>query len=182
MLIPIIDVWVLTDVTIKSSIAKKVQQIDGLFLKIYNQYSFSYKCWNFCANWLIWIVVIKENKRGFFSEHSVYWSCASVCLSVPHRHISTLLHGPGCNLGNGTGASCAILGGIAIGVQVSLLWQHSAKCEMSASACTRSMPCYVHCESKKGATLTMAITLSILGDFENSFTAAKSSKFPTKQY
>jgi len=41
------------------------------FLNIYNQYSLSYKCWNFCANWLIWLQVIKENKWGFFSEHSV---------------------------------------------------------------------------------------------------------------
>ena len=33
---------------------------------------------------------------------------------------------------------------------------------------------------KKGVTLTMAITLSVPGDLQNSFTAAKSSKFPTK--
>jgi len=33
---------------------------------------------------------------------------------------------------------------------------------------------------KKGATLTMAITLSVLDHLQNSFTAAKSSKFPTK--
>ena len=38
----------------------------------------------------------------------------------------------------------------------------------------------IHRESKKGATLTMAITLSVLGHLQNSFTAAKSSKFPTK--
>ena len=48
-------------------------------------------------------------------------------------------------------------------------------------------PCYrrAHCESKKGATLTMDITLSILDRFAkffHSFTAAKSSKFPTKPY
>jgi len=36
--------------------------------------------------------------------------------------------------------SCALLGGFAIGARVSLLWQHSAEREMSASACTRSMP------------------------------------------
>ena len=34
-------------------------------------YSFSYKGWNFCTNWLMWLEVTKENKRGFFSEHSV---------------------------------------------------------------------------------------------------------------
>jgi len=40
----------------------------------------------------------------------------------------------------GVASSCALLGGFAIGAQVSLLRQHSAKCEMSATACTRSMP------------------------------------------
>jgi len=41
-------------------------------LNIYNQYSFSYKCWNLCANRLIWLDVIKENtRRCSFSEHSV---------------------------------------------------------------------------------------------------------------
>ena len=38
----------------------------------------------------------------------------------------------------------------------------------------------IHRESKKGATLTMAITLSILDRFAKFFTAANSSKFPTK--
>ena len=38
----------------------------------------------------------------------------------------------------------------------------------------------LHREAKKGAILTMAITLSILGGLQNSFTAAMSSKFPTK--
>ena len=36
----------------------------------------------------------------------------------------------------GVPSSCALLGGFVI----SLLWQYSAECEMSASACTRSMP------------------------------------------
>jgi len=34
VLIPLTDVWVLTDVTIMSSTAKNLKQIDGLFLKI----------------------------------------------------------------------------------------------------------------------------------------------------
>ena len=47
----------------------------------------------------------------------------------------------------------------------------------------RAGPLQLHRDSKKGATLTMAITLSIfLIDLQNSFTAAKSSKFPTKPY
>jgi len=37
-------------------------------------------------------------------------------------------------------SSCALLGGFAIGARVSLLRQHSAEREMSASALTRYMP------------------------------------------
>jgi len=40
----------------------------------------------------------------------------------------------------GVPSSCALLGGFANGARVSLLWQHSAKCKMSAIACIRSMP------------------------------------------
>ena len=65
--------------------------------------------------------------------------CLSLCLSVPRR-ISTLLHGPGCNLGEWYGMSRALLGGFAIGARVSLLRQHSAEREMSASACTCCVP------------------------------------------
>jgi len=36
--------------------------------------------------------------------------------------------------------SCALLGRFAIGARVSLLLQHSTRREMSASACTRSVP------------------------------------------
>jgi len=76
-----------------------------------------------------------------------------ICLSISHR-IPTLLHGPGCNLGEwyGVASSCALLCAFAIGARVSLLWQHtrklialyianaySAEREMPATACTRSM-------------------------------------------
>jgi len=68
--------------------------------------------------------------------------CVCICLSVPRR-IPTLLHGPGCKLGNGmvgVSSSCAVLGRFAIGARVSLLWHHSTECKMSASACTHSVP------------------------------------------
>jgi len=39
--------------------------------------------------------------------------------------------------------SCALLGGFAIGARVSMLWQHSGEREMSASACTHSMPALI---------------------------------------
>jgi len=73
--------------------------------------------------------------------------CVSVCLSVPRR-IPALLNGRGCNLGNGRRCPvryCALFGGFSIGARVSLLWQHSAEREMSASACTRFMAgCELH--------------------------------------
>ena len=47
-----------------------------------------------------------------------------VCLSVSRR-MPTLLHGPGCNLGNvGRAPSCALLGGFAIDARVSLLYDN----------------------------------------------------------
>jgi len=49
--------------------------------------------------------------------------CGHTRLSVRGR-MPTLLHGPGCNLGEGMPPSCALLGGCAIGAQVALLWQH----------------------------------------------------------
>jgi len=66
----------------------------------------------------------------------MYIDHGRLCLSVPRR-IPTLLHGPGCNLGNGrVPSSCALFGGFAIGARVSLLLQHSAERGMSASACS----------------------------------------------
>ena len=61
-----------------------------------------------------------------------------MCLSVP-RHIPTLLHGPECNLGNGEFWFCTI-GRICNRCTDFVAIQHSAEREMSASACTRSMP------------------------------------------
>jgi len=55
--------------------------------------------------------------------------CVSVglclCLSVRGR-MPTLLHGPGCNLGEWQGMPPALLGGFAIRTRVALLWQHIA--------------------------------------------------------
>jgi len=50
-----------------------------------------------------------------------------VCLTARGRR-PTVLHGPGCNLGEwyGMPPSCALLGGFAIGAWVALLWQHNA--------------------------------------------------------
>jgi len=79
--------------------------------------------------------------------------CVSVCT---FRRIPTLLHGPGCKLGNGKG--CPVVVHYWADLQsvhgfrcydnvhaykfIALYTAntHSAKREMSASACTRSMP------------------------------------------
>jgi len=85
---------------------------------------------------------------------NVYWSlssvrvcvcvcvCACVCLCVcvciaAFSHYYTY---PDVTWGMvGVPSSCALMGGFAIGERGSLLWQHSAEREMSASACTPSM-------------------------------------------
>ena len=83
--------------------------------------------------------------------------CLCICLSLtafPHYCMDPEVIGEMV----GVPSSCALLGGFAIGARVSLLWQHTlctlialctsnecgAEREMSASACTRSMPsCYI---------------------------------------
>jgi len=64
---------------------------------------------------------------------NVYWSCASVCLSLatfPHYCMD-----PDVTWGNSRVPwDYALFGRFAISARVSLLWQHSVECEMSASA------------------------------------------------
>jgi len=74
------------------------------------------------------IVSIYCISRESQTTWNVLWSRASVCVSVRGR-MPTLLHGPGCNLGEwyrGCLPSCALLGGFAISARVALLWQHNA--------------------------------------------------------
>ena len=59
-----------------------------------------------------------------------------VCLSLPRR-IPTLLHGLGCNLGKGRGCPLAVHYWAVHGFRC---YDNSAEREMSASACTCSMP------------------------------------------
>jgi len=62
-----------------------------------------------------------------------------MCVGYVPRRIPTLLHGPGCNLGEWLGVppSCALLGGFAIDAYDSVA--ANAKCQR-VHACTRSMP------------------------------------------
>jgi len=65
---------------------------------------------------------VNDRKYGFL----MYIQVIVTLHFVPGRmrHIPTLLHGPGCKLGDGrVSSSCALLGGFAIGARVSLLWR-----------------------------------------------------------
>jgi len=91
----------------------------------------------FCTCWMI-AFRMSRRRREVYSGHGRLWVCLCVCPS-PHAHTTAR---PGCNLGNGRGCPLVVhycVGRFAIGARVSLLWQHSAEREMSASACTRSM-------------------------------------------
>ena len=60
---------------------------------------------------------MSRRRREMYSGHGR--------LSVRGR-MPTLLHGPGCNLGEwyGVPPSCALQGGFAIGARVALLWRN----------------------------------------------------------
>jgi len=111
--------------------ADVISSICSLFIELshYGQTLLtSYKLVTFC---------MRRSRGERYSGHGRPY----VCLSVP-RHVPTLLHGPGCKLGEWyVVPCCALLGGFAIGARTSRLWQqHSAEQEMSSSACTRSVP------------------------------------------
>ena len=69
---------------------------------------------------------------------NVLWSRASVCVCVSVRGcMPTLLHGPGCNLGElqGMSPSCAVLGGFAISALVALLWRNVSEYMLVLALC-----------------------------------------------
>jgi len=85
------------------------------------------------ANLLLTLVIIFRREMYIGRAHMC------VCVCVPRR-IPTLLHGPGCKLGNGRGCPqlCTIRR-----ICNRCTWEHSGEREMSAStlhACTRRMP------------------------------------------
>jgi len=89
--------------------------------------------------WTVCLVTFRM--RHSWSKMCIGHGHLCVCLSVFHR-IPTLLHGPGCNLGEwyGVPCSCALLGRFAIDAQVLLLWQYSAERKMSECACVWLWP------------------------------------------
>jgi len=62
---------------------------------------------------------VSRRPREMYCGHARLCVCLCVCLSVRAR-MPTLLHGPGCNLGEWSAMppSCALLGGFAIGARV----------------------------------------------------------------
>jgi len=97
--------------------------------------------WNTCVSVVKLPVItfrVSRRRREMYIGHTRLSLCVSVCLS-PRSHTTART---GCKLGEWKGVPpiCAQLGIFAIDARVSLLWQHSAEREMSAIACTRSMP------------------------------------------
>jgi len=83
--------------------------------------------------------IVTFRVRCCWGDMYIGHGCLCVCLSLaacPHYCTD-----PGVSWGMvWLPSSCALLGRFAIGARVLLLWQHSAECEMSTRACTRSMP------------------------------------------
>jgi len=84
---------------------------------------------------------VRRSRGEMYSGHGRLFVCVSDCLSLAAfpQHCTN----PDVNWGNGTGCPLVVhykADLLATGARVSLLWQHSAEREMSASACTRSMP------------------------------------------
>ena len=84
---------------------------------------------------------VSRRRREMYSGHDRLCVCLSLA-AFPHYCTD-----PDVTWGNGRDvpSNCALLGGFAIGARVSFPWQHSAESEMSASACTRSMPGFCLC-------------------------------------
>jgi len=78
--------------------------------------------------------------RARHSRDKMYIGYGHLCLSL--ATLPRYCTHPDVSWGNGTVCplTCALLGGLAICAQVSLLWQHSAECEMAESSCTCCMP------------------------------------------
>jgi len=83
----------------------------------------SYKAKNPALAFYVFASRVSRRLREMYSGHARL----SVCVPVSGR-MPTLLHGPGCNLGNGTGCPPVVhyWTDFAIGVRAALLWQHSA--------------------------------------------------------
>jgi len=101
---------------------------------------FPWKCAQYKSDYCYYISRVIDDVKCIAVTAVCVCVRVSVCLSLaafPHYCTD-----PDVTWGNGSGvpSSCALIG--RIGAQVLLLWQHSAECEISASACTRCMPGY----------------------------------------
>jgi len=67
---------------------------------------------------------VSRRRREMYCGHARL----CVCLSAVRSRMPTLLHGPGCNLGEWQRMppTCVLLGGFAINARIALLWQHNA--------------------------------------------------------
>jgi len=94
---------------------------------------------------------VRRSRGEMYIGHGRLSVCVCVCVCLSLTAFPRYCTDPDVGLTwwmVGVPSSCALLGGFVIGAQVSLLWQHSAEREMSASACTRSTPglsCITNC-------------------------------------
>jgi len=96
--------------------------------------------------------------QGVAEARCILVTGVCVCLSVP-RCIPTLLHctDPDVTWGNSRGCP------LVVHDWYELLWQqeHSAECEMPASACTHSMPGYILRRRRKMYWSSASVCLSV---------------------
>ena len=106
-------------------------------------------------------------------RRNVYHSRPSVCLSVPRR-IPTLLHGPGCKLGNGRGALqlCTHYWADLQSVHEFRCYDNSAEREKSSSACILALclvilGLFVFCKWKRKPVLHFTPCIMLDGQLQN---------------
>jgi len=117
---------------------------EGVFFPTENELSAGKGGWECTARakYAIYDCLVTFCMRHNRGEMYIGHASLCVCLSLAALPQIRCNGGLGCN-GRmvGVPSSCTLLGGFAIGARISLLWKHSvAEREMSASACTRSMP------------------------------------------
>jgi len=102
--------------------------------------------------------LVSRRPREMYCGHARLCVCVSIRGRMP-----TLLHGPGCNLGEwyGMPPSCALLGGFAIGARVALLWQHYGNAWQSSAVIRHAHRTPHACRTR---TLRMPAKTPLSGD------------------
>jgi len=106
---------------------------------------------------------VRRSRGEMCSGHGRLCACLSVCLSVCLSALSAVPHywtDPDIAWVT-VYISCALLDGFAINARISLLWQHSADREMSASVCTRCMSGLAFWQCKCGVAIIILLSMVV---------------------